>query len=111
MDQKLDIPEIYKLFSNICLPSKNSQIERIRNDMLNVLTTLQAEQDELLSTGLISKNGSLNFPPEILIEIFGKSDWNLQLRKLNQYFLDVCNQYSQYDLVIFNPETLLHQPT
>lgn len=51
-------------------------------------------------------NDTLDYPREILLEIFAKSNWNLVTRALNKGFLHIYNQYSQFYIIILKEKDL-----
>lgn len=52
----------------------------------------------------LSKNGSLDYPQEILIQIFKESEFNVELRKLNAYFYHFYNRSkTELDRMIDQP--------
>lgn len=109
-NQSLSLIQIYKLFSNIVIPSKEIRIDELKKYTLNMLNELQVEQDKFISDGIISKNGGLDFPPEVLLKIFENigsnglelkyGKWSLELRKLNLYLFDIYNRYSKFNVLI-----------
>lgn len=108
---------IDEIFSNIVIP-KDKYLEEIKINVLNALNSLKTKQNEMIAEGTLKRNGSLDYPPEILEKIFENGyttsetvkeimtypinsyHWNFELRSLNQYFYEVYNQYYNFQLEV-----------
>lgn len=88
-----DIPKLIKELTEQNVPNRDTLVKDIKSKLIAELVSNRKRLQEAVTKGEISTNGTLDYPPEILILLFEKSKWSYNIRKLNIYLLNVYNSY------------------
>lgn len=93
----LSLHKLCDLLISSDIPDKETYIDNLKHEII-----------EMMTLNALGKNyeGDLDYPPEILVNIFNSSGWNLELRTLIISLYNFYNRYLNFKIKVTNEEDL-----